>query len=61
MAQQPTDEQKEQIIRKMLKNIEMRIEEAKERDDYEDMRVDLLAIVEYIKRQLTLLEGVPPF
>lgn len=61
MAQQPTDEQKEQLTRKMLKNIEMRIEEAKERDDYEDIRVDLLAIVEYIKRQLTLLEGVPPF
>lgn len=50
---------KEKMARAMLDAIEKRLEEARLRDDYESIRVDLLAIINYIERQLHLIENMP--
>ena len=56
-----SDDPREKMARKTLDAIEKRLEEARLRDDYEDIRVDLLAIVQYIERQLRLIENtIPP-
>jgi len=36
--------------------IEKRLEEARSRGNYDDMRVDLLAIIQFIQRNLTLID-----
>lgn len=43
-----------------LDSIEKRIAEARLRDDYDSIRVDMLAIISYIQRQLSLIESTPP-
>lgn len=43
----------------MLDAIEKRLEEVRLRDDYESIRVDLLAIIKYIERQLAIIESMP--
>ncbi|NJL94787.1 MAG: hypothetical protein HC915_14260 [Anaerolineae bacterium] len=42
-----------------LEAIQKHLEEARTRDDHERVRVDLLAIVQYIPRQASLVEQMP--
>ena len=51
---------RENAARAMLDAIEKRLDEARLRDDYDSIRVDLLAIIKYIERQLRLIENMPP-
>ena len=44
----------------MLDAIEKRIEEARQRPTYDDVRVDMLAIIQYINRNLSLIERQYP-
>ena len=46
--------------RQVLRNIEKRIAHSYEHDDYDNVYVDLLAIVQYIEREVRQLEGHPP-
>jgi hypothetical protein len=55
-----TDDEKLRYSQRVLHNIKKRIEHAHEHEDYDSVYVDLLAIIQYIKRELTLLEGSPP-
>ena len=55
-----TEDEKLTYARRVLRNIEKRIEHSYEHEDYDSVYVDLLAITQYIKRELTLLEGRPP-
>lgn len=50
---------REQAARNMLDAIEKRLDEARLRDDYDSIRVDLLAIIKYIERQLRMIESMP--
>ena len=49
----------EQMARATLDAIQKRLEEARSRDDYDSIRVDLLAIIKYIQRQLSIIESLP--
>lgn len=55
-----TEDEKLTYSRRVLRNIDKRIEHAHEHEDYDSVYVDLLAIIQYIKREITLLEGAPP-
>lgn len=55
-----SDTYHENAARNMLDAIEKRIDEARLREDYESIRVDLLAIAKYIERQLRVIESAPP-
>lgn len=46
--------------RHVLRNIQKRIEHSYEHADYDSVYVDLLAIVQYIEREVRHLEGQPP-
>lgn len=55
-----SEEQKLARARHVLTSIEKRIAHSHEHTDYDSIYVDLLAIVQYIERELTQLEGHPP-
>lgn len=46
--------------KRVLTNIEKRIAHSHDHADYDSVYVDLLAIVHYIEREVTYLEGHPP-
>ena len=49
------DPRSERIIY-VIEAIHKRLEEARTRETYDDMRVDLLAIIQFIQRNLTRLD-----
>jgi len=55
-----SDTQKLQYARRVLHNIEKRIAHSYEHEDYDSVYVDLLAIVQYIQREVRYLEDAPP-
>lgn len=55
-----TEDEKLNYARRVLRNIEKRIEHSYEHEDYDSVYVDLLAIVQYIEREVRVLESQPP-
>ncbi len=55
-----SEAQKLDYARRVLHNIENRIAHSLEHADYDSVYVDLLAIMQYIQREVTHLEGQPP-
>lgn len=53
-------EQKLTYARRVLHNIEKRIAHSYEHEDYDSVYVDLLAIVQYIEREIRMLEDHNP-
>lgn len=55
-----SEAEKLQYAKRVLSKIEKRIAHSHEHEDYDSVYVDLLAIVQYIQREVTYLEGHPP-
>ena len=56
----PPDDPRIPPIHRVMDAIEKRLDEARERDTYEDKRVDLLAVIQYIQRNLAMIDSQFP-